>query len=159
MVPSQVVYAAVPVSVIVAIGLLRKWRSRNWAKCTSNTCLRGKTFIITGANSGIGLETAKALVRRKARVIFACRDIAKAKEAIAEIRKEQPSGGELVSDSSIKVTLPSSFFFLFRHFVLFWQKDKECTSFLLKILSIYFLQIIEVGLHQSAPVILICNAV
>ncbi|XP_049886136.1 retinol dehydrogenase 14-like [Pectinophora gossypiella] len=96
MVSSQVIYAAVPISVIVAIGLLRKWKSRSWAKCLSNTCLRGKTFIITGANSGIGLETAKALVRRKARVIFACRDIAKAKQAIADIRREQPSGGELI---------------------------------------------------------------
>ncbi|KAI5633465.1 short chain dehydrogenase domain-containing protein [Phthorimaea operculella] len=96
MVSSQVIYAAVPISVIVAVGLLRKWRSRGWAKCTSNTCLRGKTFIITGANSGLGYETAKALVKRKARVIFACRDVAKAKEAIAAIRREQPSGGELI---------------------------------------------------------------
>ncbi|CAH2100300.1 unnamed protein product [Euphydryas editha] len=96
MVSSYVIYAAVPISVVVAVGLIRKWRSRSWAKCPSNTCLRGKTFIITGANSGIGLETAKALVRRKARVIFACRDIEKAKQAIAEIRKEQPTGGELI---------------------------------------------------------------
>ncbi|XP_050553527.1 retinol dehydrogenase 14-like [Spodoptera frugiperda] len=97
MVPSTVVYvAAVPISVIVALGLLRKWRSRKWASCVSNTCLRGKTFLITGANSGIGYETAKSLVRRKGRVIFACRDIAKAKEAIALIRKEQPLGGEMI---------------------------------------------------------------
>ncbi|XP_075988620.1 retinol dehydrogenase 14-like isoform X2 [Anticarsia gemmatalis] len=72
------------------------WRSRAWAKCVSNTCLRGKTFLITGANSGIGLETAKALVRRKGRVIFACRDINKAKAAIADIRKQQPNGGEMI---------------------------------------------------------------
>lgn len=97
MVSTTMLYAAVPISVIMALGLLRKWRSRNWAKCLSNTCLRGKTFLITGANSGIGLATAKALVKRKARVIFACRDIEKAKAAIALIRKEQPTGGELVS--------------------------------------------------------------
>lgn len=97
MVSTKVIYAAIPISVLVAIGLLRKWRSRGWAKCLSTTCLRGKTFIVTGANSGIGLETAKALVHRKARVILACRNIAKGKEAIAEIRKEQPNGGELVS--------------------------------------------------------------
>ncbi|XP_026764395.2 retinol dehydrogenase 14-like [Galleria mellonella] len=96
MVAASVLYAAVPVSVIVALGLLRKWRSRKWGKCASNTCLRGKTFLITGANSGIGLETARALVTRKARVIFACRDIAKAKAAVAEIRKKQPTGGELI---------------------------------------------------------------
>lgn len=96
MVSAPVIYAAVPISVVVAIGLIRKLRSRNWGKCTSNTCLRGKTFLITGANSGIGLETAKALVKRKARVIFACRDIAKAKEVIAAIREEQPNGGEMI---------------------------------------------------------------
>lgn len=97
MVSSTVMYAAVPISVLVAIGLIRKWRSRYWAKCVCNSCLRGKTFLITGANSGIGLETAKALVKRKGRVIFACRNVAKAKECIAAIRKEQPNGGEMVS--------------------------------------------------------------
>lgn len=96
MVPVNVVYVAVPISVVIALGLLRKWRSKNWGKCVTNTCLRGKTFLITGANSGIGYETAKALVKRKARVIFACRDVVKAKAAIADIRKEQPTGGELV---------------------------------------------------------------
>ncbi|CAG5041645.1 unnamed protein product [Parnassius apollo] len=96
MISAPALYAAVPISVLVAIGFIRKWRSRKWGKCVSNTCLRGKTFLITGANSGIGLETAKALVRRKARVIFACRDITKAKEAISAIRKEQPTGGELI---------------------------------------------------------------
>lgn len=106
MLSSPVIYTAIPISVLVAMGLIRKWRSRNWGKCTSYSCLRGKTFLITGANSGIGLETAKTLIRRKARVIFACRDIHKAKEAIEEIRKEQPNGGELVSVSiTIKLSV------------------------------------------------------
>ncbi|XP_045505546.1 retinol dehydrogenase 14-like [Colias croceus] len=94
-VPTPVLYAAIPVSLAVALGLIRRWRSRNWGKCVSNTCLRGKTFIITGANSGIGLETARALVRRKARVIFACRDLAKAKEVVSIVRKEE-NAGELI---------------------------------------------------------------
>ncbi|CAG9109987.1 hypothetical protein JYU34_010845 [Plutella xylostella] len=96
MVHKYVLYAAVPISVVVAIGLIRKWRSSKWGKCLTNTCLRGKTFLITGANSGIGLETARALVKRKARIIFACRDLENAKKAIAEIRKEQPNGGEMI---------------------------------------------------------------
>ncbi|CAF4836364.1 unnamed protein product [Pieris macdunnoughi] len=95
MVSSSVIYAAVPISLAVALGLIRHWRSRNWAKCLSNSCLKGKTYLITGANSGIGLETARALVKRKARVIFACRDLAKAKEVAVAMREEEKCG-ELV---------------------------------------------------------------
>ncbi|CAB3257291.1 unnamed protein product [Arctia plantaginis] len=58
--------------------------------------LKLNTGQVSRANSGIGLETAKALVKRKGRVIFACRDIAKAKECIAAIRREQPNGGEMI---------------------------------------------------------------
>ncbi|KQM77947.1 short-chain dehydrogenase [Pedobacter sp. Leaf216] len=54
----------------------------------------GKTVIITGANSGIGFETAKALYEKGAHVILACRDITKAQSAIAEIEK-QPKSGKL----------------------------------------------------------------
>uniref|UniRef100_A0A914Z6S3 Uncharacterized protein n=1 Tax=Panagrolaimus superbus TaxID=310955 RepID=A0A914Z6S3_9BILA len=36
--------------------------------------LKGKTFIVTGANSGIGQATALELAKRNAHVIMACRD-------------------------------------------------------------------------------------
>ncbi|EDO46815.1 predicted protein, partial [Nematostella vectensis] len=45
----------------------------------------GKTVIITGANSGIGMEVARDLAWRKARVIMACRDVHKGMKAAAEI--------------------------------------------------------------------------
>jgi NAD(P)-dependent dehydrogenase (short-subunit alcohol dehydrogenase family) len=45
----------------------------------------GKTFIVTGANSGLGLETTRALLGAGARVIMACRSRDKAEEALAEI--------------------------------------------------------------------------
>ena len=47
--------------------------------------LAGRTFVITGANSGIGLEAARALADHEARVILAVRDVAKGERAAAEI--------------------------------------------------------------------------
>ena len=46
---------------------------------------RGKTAIVTGANTGIGLEIARSLARKGARVMLACRDGDKATAAIEEI--------------------------------------------------------------------------
>jgi NAD(P)-dependent dehydrogenase (short-subunit alcohol dehydrogenase family) len=51
--------------------------------------LDGKTILITGGNSGLGLESAKALAQRGARVIVACRSQEKAEQARALIRAER----------------------------------------------------------------------
>lgn len=45
----------------------------------------GKCFIITGANTGIGFEAARALAGKGARVLLACRDSARANAAIRKI--------------------------------------------------------------------------
>ncbi|XP_072532838.1 retinol dehydrogenase 14a [Salminus brasiliensis] len=50
--------------------------------------MRGKTIIVTGANSGIGKATAVELLRRQARVIMACRSTERAEQAAQEIRQE-----------------------------------------------------------------------
>ncbi|XP_061661143.1 retinol dehydrogenase 12 [Syngnathoides biaculeatus] len=55
---------------------------------SSEERLDGKTVIITGANTGIGKETARDLAARGARVIMACRDRERAEEARSEILED-----------------------------------------------------------------------
>ncbi len=52
---------------------------------------RGRTAVITGANTGIGFETAKALALRGAAVVLAVRDTDKGKRAAEEIALAAPT--------------------------------------------------------------------
>jgi NAD(P)-dependent dehydrogenase (short-subunit alcohol dehydrogenase family) len=51
---------------------------------------RGRLAIVTGANSGLGLVTARELARAGAEVVLACRNTAKGEQAREQIAAEVP---------------------------------------------------------------------
>jgi retinol dehydrogenase 12 len=57
--------------------------------------LAGRTFLITGANTGIGLATATGLAKRGGRVFVACRSAEKGRAAVAGISAE--SGNDAIA--------------------------------------------------------------
>lgn len=71
--------------------------------------LAGKTAIVTGANSGIGFQTAMALFQHKCHVVVAGRNLDAVEKAIAEMKKQSGSGSleagliDLASLESVKV--------------------------------------------------------
>nr|XP_049698160.1 retinol dehydrogenase 11-like [Helicoverpa armigera] len=69
--------------------------------CKSERRLDGYTAIVTGSNSGMGLEIAHDLYKRGARVIMACRNMEKAEAARAELQTRcagQAGAGELLPE-------------------------------------------------------------
>jgi len=68
--------------------------AKNWTIPT-NLDLTGNTAIVTGANTGLGFETAKALVKHGATTILGCRNLDKGEGAKKKILKALP-GAEIV---------------------------------------------------------------
>ena len=56
----------------------------------------GKTVFITGANTGIGFEAARALAEHGARVLIGCRNADKAADAVERIRTSAPDADVMV---------------------------------------------------------------
>src|SRR5580693_3493084 len=57
--------------------------------------MQGKTVVVTGGNSGIGLETAAALGAMGARVIITARDKSRGEAAVAKIAEGITGGGSV----------------------------------------------------------------
>lgn len=55
------------------------------------TRIDGRVVIVTGANSGIGKETAVDLARRGGKIYLACRDIKRGEDALKEIKERSES--------------------------------------------------------------------
>lgn len=53
----------------------------------------GRLAVVTGANSGIGLVTARDLAGKGAKVIVACRDTSKGEKAVEKMRHKLGAGG------------------------------------------------------------------
>ncbi len=54
-------------------------------QATDTPDLTGKTVVVTGANSGIGLEATRVMVARGARVVMACRSVERGQQAAATL--------------------------------------------------------------------------
>jgi len=51
----------------------------------------GKTFIVTGANAGVGFEIARVIAASGARVLLGCREQTRAQDAITRIKRITPN--------------------------------------------------------------------
>lgn len=85
------------VSTLVGLVVVRKFLETRWGRCKNNVMLSGKVVIVTGANSGIGLELVKDLAVRNAEVILACRTLEKAQYTSNLIKSKLSSQLKLVS--------------------------------------------------------------
>lgn len=82
------VFANILFWVILVLLVFKLYIKTTTAWCKSNVCLIGKTAIVTGANTGIGYETAADFAKRGAKVILACRDPTRGNNAAERIINE-----------------------------------------------------------------------
>jgi WW domain-containing oxidoreductase len=72
---------------------------------TEGIDLHGKTILVTGSNSGLGLETIRVLAKRGAHIIAAARTVAKAEEACKGLSSYTPVACELSEPDSVRACI------------------------------------------------------
>ena len=77
------------VAVPVMVKVLCTTEATKWA--LPEGAVAGKTAIVTGANSGLGRETAQVLAAGGAEVVMACRSADKCRAALEEIQQQHPA--------------------------------------------------------------------
>lgn len=84
--------AAAALCVCAVLALVAWWLRRGVTLCTCAVggALRGRVAMVTGANAGIGLEVARGLAQRGARVLLACRDASRGAAAASTLRHDVP---------------------------------------------------------------------
>jgi len=76
------------VIVLLSAGIYVLKQYMNGGVCQSRERIDGKVVIVTGANTGIGKETAMDLVQRGAKVYLACRSVTRAQHAVDDIMNQ-----------------------------------------------------------------------
>ena len=96
--------AALAATAAAAAGTLQLPPRYRWtaAKAVEGVDLHNKVAIVTGASSGIGVETTRALASAGAHVIMAVRDVKKAQAVIDDIKATTKS--ELVEAMELELS-------------------------------------------------------
>jgi FlaA1/EpsC-like NDP-sugar epimerase len=82
---------ALAVGTAVAVGVSAYYATRSRVgTLPSNTTFKGKTIVITGANTGRGFTAAEQFSRLEGDVVLACRDANRASGAVNAIKQKYP---------------------------------------------------------------------
>ena len=114
--------------------------SKSKVKFCSSKSLSGKTVIVTGANTGVGFETALDLAKRNGRIILACRN--REKGEVAKSRIIQLTGNTNVVFKQLDMSLMSSI----REFVSIISTEEKAVDILINnagVVSKYY------SIHQT----------
>lgn len=89
------------ISILTVILSFRTYLRITCGLCTSDRDMSGKVVIITGANTGIGMEAARELARRNAKVILACRNLSMGQIAATDITSSTGNSNILVKSCDL----------------------------------------------------------